>query len=102
MFDETTGQHFLSDYLARISREEDEAAKAKYLTPEPSELKVDPSYARARDIMNQGANIARDIMNKGANIDSVTGQPLSRLYDHPDMPPGEDDGRYDSLTGMRY
>jgi len=102
MFDETTGQDFLSDYLARISREEDEAAKAKYLTPKPSEIKVDPSYARARDIMNQGANIARDIMNQGANIDSVTSQPLSPLHDHPDMPPGEDDGRYDSLTGMRY
>ena len=91
MFDETAGQDFLSDYIARASREEDEAAKAKYLTPEPSELKVDPSYARARDVMNQGAN-----------IDPVTGQPLSPLYDHPDMPPGEDDGRYDSLTGMRY
>ena len=91
MFDETAGQDFLSDYIARVSREEDEAAKAKYLTPEPSELKVDPSYARARDVMNQGAN-----------IDTVTGQSLSPLYDHPDMPPGEDDGRYDSLTGMRY
>ena len=91
MFDETPGQDFLSDYIARVSREEDEAAKAKYLTPEPSELKVDPSYARARDVMNQGAN-----------IDPVTGQSLSPLYDHPDMPPGEDDGRYDSLTGRRF
>ena len=92
MFDETAGQDFLSDYIARVSREEDEAAKAKYLTPEPSELKVDPSYARARDVMNQGAN-----------IDPVTGQSLSPLLDHPDMPPGEDDARrYDSLTGTYY
>ena len=91
MFDETAGQDFLSDYIARVSREEDEAAKAKYLTPEPPELKVDPGYARATDIMNQGAN-----------IDAVTGQPLSPLLDHPQMPPGEDDGRYDSLTGRRF
>ena len=91
MFDETAGQDFLSDYIARVSREEEEAARLKYAAPDTPEFQVDPGYARDRDIMNQGAS-----------IDAITGQPLSPLHDHPDMPPGEDDGRYDLLTGRRY
>ena len=104
MFDETAGQNFLEDYMGRIAQEEEEAARLQYAAPDTPEFQVDPGYARDRDIMNQGLGIDPSGMaqHQIPGTDTLTGQPMSPLLDHPDMPPGEDDGRYDPLTGMPY